>query len=95
VSTYFKSGSYNCICQVCGFQFKAEDIKKRWDGLLVCKEDFELRHPMDFIRVPTESKPLLFTAPEPTETEVDVDYVADTVGTQDRSIPSGHNDGSL
>ena len=40
-------GSYNALCDVCGFKFKAVDLKKRWDSLMVCKEDFETRHPSD------------------------------------------------
>lgn len=50
MKTYFKKGSWNVICDVCGFKYKAEDIRKRWDGLYVCKEDFELRHPQDFVK---------------------------------------------
>lgn len=42
------SYGYNVICDVCGFKFKASMLRKRWDGLMVCKHDFEMRHPMDF-----------------------------------------------
>lgn len=43
-------GSWNAICDVCGFKYKAVDLKKRWDGLYVCKEDWEPRHPSDFFK---------------------------------------------
>jgi hypothetical protein len=92
---YYKQGSYNAVCQVCGFYFKAEEIKKRWDGVLACEKDFEHRHPQDFIRARKDGKPLPFVSPEPADTFVTVNYVASTVGTQDNTIPSGDNDGSL
>lgn len=50
-ASYFKNGSWNIICDVCGFKHKAEEIRKRWDGLLVCKEDFEQDHPQKYLRV--------------------------------------------
>ncbi len=49
--TYFKSGSHNIICDVCGGKFKFHQVKKRWDGLIVCKDDFENDHPQKYIRV--------------------------------------------
>lgn len=50
MSTMRTTGSYgyNALCDVCGFKYKAAQLKKRWDGLMVCNKDFELRHPMDF-----------------------------------------------
>jgi len=35
------------ICDLCGGQFRRSQIQKRWDGLMVCKADFEPRHPQD------------------------------------------------
>ena len=49
--TYFKSGSYNGICDVCSFKFKFTELQKRWDGLIVCQEDYENDHPQKYIRV--------------------------------------------
>lgn len=46
----YKSGDWNAICDSCGRKFKASEMRERWDGLMVCKEDFELRHPQDFVR---------------------------------------------
>src|ERR1700694_145838 len=64
MKTYFKNGSWNCVCDVCGFRFKAEDIVKRWDGAMVCRKDYEPRHPQDFIRVRDERISVPFTRPE-------------------------------
>lgn len=45
-------------CDSCGFVFKAIELRPRWDGLMVCKKDWEPRHPLDFYRVTrTETGP--------------------------------------
>jgi len=50
MSTY-KAGSWNAICDVCSFKFKADQLRKRWDGLMVCDKDFELDHPQKYLKV--------------------------------------------
>ena len=47
---WFKSGEWNVYCMVCNRKIKAGTALKRWDGLIVCPEDYENRHPMDFLR---------------------------------------------
>lgn len=47
-------------CDVCGFQYKMRDLRKRWDGLIVCKWDYEEKHPRDkrhYKRSGSENKP--------------------------------------
>lgn len=68
--TFWKDGDYSAICDVCGFKFKASKLKERWDGLKVCKEDWEVRHPQEFLRVIPESNKLNWTRPEPEDTFV-------------------------
>jgi len=46
----YQPGNYRFICQVCGFEYRWKDIKKRWDGLYVCPSDYEERHPQDFVK---------------------------------------------
>lgn len=79
MQNYFKSGSWNCICMLCGVQFKAEDMLKRWDGMLVCKDDWEPRHSLDFLRATPERGTVPFTAPEPTDQFVTVNYLTSTI----------------
>lgn len=43
-------GDFKRICDRCGFVFRASQTLKTWDGLWVCREDFETRHPQDFVR---------------------------------------------
>ena len=52
--SYFKLGTYNAICYVCGFKYKADEMLKRWDGVYVCREDWEIRQPQDFVRPPNQ-----------------------------------------
>lgn len=62
---YYVSGSHNCICDVCGQKIKFEKAKLRWDGLLVCPEDFETRQPQDFVRAKTDKITVPITRPRP------------------------------
>lgn len=64
---YWKSGDWNLICDVCAKKIKASESKKRWDGLIVCKADFETRHPMDFIRARVDRMTVPFSRPQGTD----------------------------
>jgi hypothetical protein len=47
---YFKLGDHNAWCDVCGFKFKASELRKRWDGMMCCPDDWEKRHEQDFLK---------------------------------------------
>jgi hypothetical protein len=55
-----KSYEYNVICDVCGFKFKNHQLSERWDGRMVCKEDYETRHIADFYTTPNDTHALPF-----------------------------------
>lgn len=38
-------GTWRVICDVCGFEYASDQVRKRWDGLIVCDRDYEERHP--------------------------------------------------
>ena len=67
MQTYHKKGSWNAICDVCGFEFKSHELKQRWDGMRVCKEDWEARHPSDFQRSKAPKAPIPWASPDDTE----------------------------
>ena len=46
----YTSGSTWAICDECGLQYRRAQMLERWDGLLVCKKDWEPRHPQEFVR---------------------------------------------
>mgnify|MGYP003490115036 CR=1 FL=1 len=58
-------GDFWRICEVCGFRYRASETSKRWDGLFVCREDFETRHPQDFVRGRTDRINVPNPRPEP------------------------------
>lgn len=58
------SYDYNAICDVCGFKKKASELRLRWDGMRVCKEDWEMRHVADFYQTRNDVHKLPFTRPD-------------------------------
>lgn len=70
----WKSGDHWVVCDVCSKQTRASSIRKRWDGLLVCPEDFEHRHPQDLIKVRKEDTSVPFSRVEPADQFVVMNY---------------------
>lgn len=68
--TYLRLGDWNAICDVCGQKYKASQLYKRWDGLMVCKEDWEVRHPQDFIKPIKERNSVPWTRPRPEDIQI-------------------------
>jgi hypothetical protein len=56
-------------CAVCSDQVLGGDMKRRWDGVMVCVQCWEPRHPMDFYRPRNDTHPLPFIQKE---VEIDV-----------------------
>lgn len=46
----YDRGDWKAICDVCGREFKASLLRKRWDNYMVCSADWEPRQPQDFVR---------------------------------------------
>ena len=94
-NTVFESGQYNAICDRCGFKFKSGELQKTWDGLWVCKDDWEMRHIADFLRAPAPEKPLPYTRPEPEDTFIGPTYISESTGVQETALPASTNHGEL
>lgn len=58
-------GDFWRICDRCGFSFRASQTFKTWDNLYVCAEDFETRHPQDFVRGRKDRQNVPNPRPEP------------------------------
>lgn len=58
-------GDFWRICDRCGFKKRASQTYKTWDGLYVCYEDFETRHPQDFVRGRKDHQNVTDPRPEP------------------------------
>ena len=86
----YKSGSHWAVCDGCGFAFRSEDLKRTWDNLWVCDEDWNSRHPQDFIQTRAERsgvtgpvRPDITTNLQPGETLGPVTTTAATFGASD------------
>jgi len=66
--TYWKKGDWNGICQRCGFEFKFSELRKTWDGLWVCQDDWEPRQPQDYVRGLPDNQSVPVTSPESPDT---------------------------
>ena len=60
---YLKVGDHNAFCDVCGFKYKASELRKRWDGMMTCSEDYEPRNEQDFLRSIAEKPAPPFSRP--------------------------------
>ena len=72
MSSRYPIGTWSVVCDVCGFRFQNTEVKKRWDGLIVCKEDYEEKHPQLTIRVPKEDVVPPFVRPFPADVFIEV-----------------------
>jgi hypothetical protein len=97
--SYYKHGDWNAECDVCGFEFKASQLRSRWDGLMVCRADYEPRHPSDFFRVRPEDTSVPWARPDKPEaagTDIEGNATSPAINTDTQTtIPDGTNDGSL
>ena len=95
VKAEFVYGEWNAICDICGWKYKSSQLRKRWDGKMVCDEDFETRHPSDFIRAKSERLTVPYTAAESTDINVGPTYISTALGVQELTIPTGTFNNSL
>ena len=60
--------SWMAICDECGFEFRNDQLRRRWDGAMVCSKDWEPQHPQELThprRADRQSVP--WSRPEPTD----------------------------
>lgn len=63
------------ICQRCGFERPLISLRREWTGLKVCRECWDPRHPLDFVRGIPDRQAVRDPAPEPTEYSLSVNEV--------------------
>lgn len=54
MSDTFILGDSKACCDCCGFDYKLSQLRKRWDGAMVCDKDWEPRHPQDSLKARPE-----------------------------------------
>ncbi len=65
-------GTNKVVCDVCGFWYSSDNVKKRWDGLITCHADWEPKHPQLSIRGVREQLVTSIVRPEPTDVFINV-----------------------
>ncbi len=70
----YVSGQWNFICDSCGQKHKSGIAKKRWDGLTVCPECYEIRHPQDFVRPRPDKQSVPWSRPKLPEVFVPLNF---------------------
>lgn len=66
----YDKGDWKALCDVCGREFKASRLQKRWDGLMCCVSDWEIRQPQDFVRGVADTQIAPWTRPEPSDSYI-------------------------
>lgn len=72
---YYKQGSWNSVCAVCGFKKKSDELKKRWDGVYVCEQDWEPRNILDFFKVRPDHQAVPWTQHDTTVVNTEFTWV--------------------
>jgi hypothetical protein len=96
LKTSFTLGDWNFICDKCGMKRKASTGKTQWDGLFVCPQCYDTRHPQDLIEGIPDDQSVPIARPDVTassgETTVKTTASRNAV-TIDLNSTSGISDG--
>jgi len=76
----YDKGDWVALCDSCGRKFKASHLKRRWDGLMVCSEDWEPRQTQDYVRGRAEKQIPVWTRSEPSDGFVTVTTISAIAG---------------
>jgi hypothetical protein len=68
----YDKGDWIADCDVCGRKYKASVLRQRWDGLMCCPDDWEIRQPQDFVRGVPDTQIAPWLRPEPNDSFVPV-----------------------
>lgn len=60
---FYKPGSFYRIDDKTGFAVRAERQQREWQGLIVDKRVWEIRHPQDFVRGVTDDQTVPYARP--------------------------------
>lgn len=71
----YRPGDHYLICDECGFKYRRSEMRKRWDGLMVCAKDYEPRHPQDFVRGKKDVQKVAVARPEQPDVFLNVNDV--------------------
>jgi len=75
-----RPGDWNVVTDCCGRTRKFSECLQQWDGLIVCPEHYDPRHPLDFIKATHDDQRVPIARPQGTAV-----YLTNTDGTVDDS----------
>ena len=82
----YRSGSWYTKCDRSGFKVRGEEVMEDWTGLLVREEDWEPRHPQDFVRGRRDQQNPPFFRPEGDDRFLSPNQVCEDELDEDQSI---------
>lgn len=89
----WQAGNHWVVCDLCGCDIRNRDAMQNWKGQVVCPDDWEQRHPQDFVRGREDQQAAQgLVRPEQEDTFVDKPALPDT---GQNEIPSGTFDNTL
>ena len=70
----YTRGLWLVICEACGRKYKNTELRQRWDGFMVCEDDWEPRQPQDFVRGVADTQVAPWTRPEPADQFIPIHF---------------------
>ncbi len=64
---FSKWGNHNIVCDRTGFKTPSDEASREWNGLLVRKESWEIRHPQDWVKPKYDKQSVKNARPESTD----------------------------
>ena len=87
----YRPGDHWVTCDRCSATILASEARTTWDNLVVCPDDWEPRHPQDFVRAKEDR----VAAKEPIRSEPTIVYTEVTFGDTEDTIPASTHTNSL
>ena len=75
----YDKGDWIADCDVCGRKYKASMLRQRWDGLMCCDDDWEIRQPQDYVRGVADIQTTPWTRPEPQDQFIVINFTPPAV----------------
>ena len=72
----YVKGDWIADCDVCGRKYKASQLEQRWDSLMCCPDDWEIRQPQDFVRGVADIQAPPWLRSEPADSFIVINFIA-------------------
>lgn len=76
----YQKGDWDAICDECGMKFKASELRKRWDGLMVDSRCWEPRQPQDFVKARLDKQAVPWSRPEASDSFIATGIISAVAG---------------